>query len=562
MNQDGPSRGGRLNAYHFYEEEWESYGDLREAFEWEVPEQFNIASYVCDRWADGERTALYADSESGREAVYTFRELHEEANRLANYLVSNGVERGDRVGVNLSQRPETAVAHLACWKLGAVSVPLSVKFGRDALRYRLYDSGAVACVVGANNVETLRDVRSDLEALEFYLTVDVDREGGGTDFRAAMDERSAAFETVEMAASDPAIIIYTSGTTGDPKGVLHAHRFFLGHLPLFITDFCNMRLRDDDIFWLPSEWSWIAVFDIVFPAWFYGKPAVAYDADGFDPEAAFDLLDRYDVTVTFVPPTALRMMKQVDDAHAYDLSSLRVIATGGEALDKDTFEWAFDTFGTDVAVHEGYGQTEANMLIGNCTALAEYKVGRLGLPGPGHQVAILDPDTAEPTVPVGEVGEIGVWYEGDPVCFLEYWNKPEQTDRKVQNGWVLTGDLGSVDEDGYYEFESRKDDVIISAGYRIGPEEIEEVLASHPAVAQAGVVGVPDEKRGEVPKAFVKLSADVEETDELHENLQEHVKSRLARYEYPREIAVLKEIPKTTTGKVRRSELKARERRD
>jgi acetyl-CoA synthetase len=556
MGDSDTNSGERLDAYYFHEEEWESYEALYEAFEWEVPEEFNIAAYVCDRWAeDMDRTAIYYENEEGETDEYTFRQLRDEANQLANYLRSQGVERGDRIGVNLPQKPATAVAHLACWKLGAVSVPLSVKFGPEALSYRLNDAGAVACIVDDVNVDTLREVRADIDSLRTILTVDTEPESDEADLAVAIADQPTAFETADTKAEDPAIIIYTSGTTGAPKGVLHAHRFFLGHLPLFLSDFCNVDMSEDDVFWLPSEWSWIAAFDIVFPAWFYGKPALAYEADRFDPETAFDLIDRYDVTVTFVPPTALRMMKGVDDPERYDVSSLRVIASGGEALDRDTFEWAFETFGDDVAVHEGYGQTEANMLIANCTALMDYKVGKLGRPGPGHEIAILDPETAEPTVPTGEVGEIGVKYADDLVCFLEYWNKPEKTDAKVRNGWLLTGDLGRVDEDGYYEFESRKDDVIISAGYRISPEEIEETLAGHPAVAQTGVVGVPDEERGEVPKGFIELAAGYEETDELLAELQEYVKSQLARYEYPRDIVVQEELPKTTTGKVKRSEL-------
>jgi len=547
----------QLEAYHFYEDDWENFDALYESFEWEVPDRFNIATHTCDRWADGsDRTAIYYETEAGETDEYTFRRLHAEANQLANYFRKSGIKVGDRVGVNLPQKPSTALAHLACWKVGAISVPLSVKFGPEALSYRLDDAGAIACVVDDTNVDTLREVRSDIDSLETVLTVDTEPSGDEYDLASAIKGESTAFETATTAAEDPAIIIYTSGTTGDPKGVLHAHQFFLGHLPLFISDFCNVAMYDDDVFWLPSEWSWIAAFDIVFPAWFYGKPTLAYEADSFNPEAAFNLIDRYDVTVTFIPPTALRMMKDIDAPEQYDVSSLRVIASGGEALDQDAFEWASNTFGDEIAVHEGYGQTEANMLIANCTALMDYKIGKLGRPGPGHDVAILDPETAEPTVPTGEVGEIGVRYGNDPVCFLEYWNKPDRTEEKVRNGWLLTGDLGHIDEDGYYEFESRKDDVIISAGYRISPEEIEETLADHPAVAQAGVVGVPNKERSEVPKGFVELAAGHEETAELREELQEYVKSQLARYEYPREIAVREALPKTTTGKVKRSALK------
>lgn len=556
MSPEDAMDGQCLEAYHFYEREWESYGALCEAFEWEVPDSFNIAHYICDRWAnDGTRPALFAEHESGWTEEWTFAALRDRANQFANYLEDQGVGVGDRVAINLAQRPETAVAHLGCWKLGAVSVPLSVKFGPDALRYRLENSGAVAAVVGPRNRDSLRAIRAELSSVAAVLTVDAEPGAGETAFAGAIDPYSTSYETVDTAAEDPAVLIYTSGTTGDPKGVLHAHRFLLGHLPVFVTDFCNMRMHDDDRFWLPSEWSWIAVFDIVIPAWFYGKPAVSYDSGAFKPEAAFELIDRYDITVSFFPPTALRMMRAVEETDAYGCSSLRVIATGGEALDRSTYQWISDTFGPDIAVHEGYGQTEANMLIANCEALDASEPGKIGVPGPGHTITLLDPETGEPDVPTGTVGEIAVRYADDPVCFLEYWNTPVATDEKVQDGWLLTEDLGRVDEGGFYEFAGRTDDVIISAGYRIGPEEIEESLTDHPAVVQAGVVGRTDEERGEVPIAYVELAPEETESAELIAELQRHVKSRLARYEYPREIIVLEEVPKTTTGKVQRSAL-------
>lgn len=551
-------RGERLDAYHFYEEEWESYEQLREAFEWEVPEQFNMAWYVCDRWADDKgRVAVFAEHESGEEATYTYWQLQNLTNQLANYLRAQGVERGDRVGINTPQRIETVISHIACWKLGAVSVPLSTLFGPDALSYRLDDSAAVAGIVDESNAEDFREGRADL-SLETVLTVgDVETASDESEFWKAIGEHSREFDLVETDREEDAIVIYTSGTTGDPKGVRHAQRLLLGHLPLFITTFGNMEMRDSDVFWTPAEWAWVAsLFDVLFPGLYYGKPVVAYNGGQFDPENAFQIIEEYGVSNFFAPPTALRMMMQTEPDYRVD--SLRTIASGGESLGQDIVDWAAETFG-GAAVHEGYGQTEANMLVGDCTALFEFREGTMGRAGPGHDVAIVDPDTAEATIDPDETGEIALRYEGNPVCFKEYWKKPDKTDTKVRNGWLLTEDLGQMDEDGYIAFESRKDDVIISAGYRIGPVEVEQSLAGHEAVADSAVIGMPDEERGEVPKAFVILAAGYEPDDGLREDLRQHVRDRLAQYEYPREIEFVEELPKTTTGKVRRASLREEE---
>ncbi len=552
----------RLEAYHFYERDWDDYDRLLEEFEWEVPETFNMATYVCDRWAeDEERVALFADDGNGESETYSFKRVRNAANALANAMRDRGIERGDRIAINMRQRPETVIAHVACWKLGAVSVPLSTLFGTDAVSYRLNDADAVACFVDGTNVETVRSVATDSPSLETVVTVgDVDPEADEVAFRELVDAHSREFETVETDAEDDAIIIYTSGTTGDPKGVRHAHRVLLGNLPLVITGFCNMELHDSDVFWTPSEWAWVAtLFDVVFPALFYGRPVVAYTADEqFDPETAMEIIERYGVTVFFGPATALRMMEQMDDPDRWDVSSIRCLPSGGESLGQSIVEWARDVF-DGAAVHEAYGQTEANMLVGDCTKLTEFREGKIGRRAPGHEIAIVDPETAERTVETGDVGEIAVRYEGNPVCFKEYWNKPDKTAEKVRNGWLLTEDLGSLDEDGYLEFVSRKDSVIISAGYRIGPVEIEEALANSDAVADAGVIGVPDDERGEVPKAFVVLADGFEASESLEESLRQDVRDRLAKYEYPQQIEFVDELPKTSSGKIRRTSLEERE---
>lgn len=552
-----PSR-PRLDAYHFHEQEWASYDELREGFEWEVPNQFNIAGYVCDRWAgDAGRTALFAENQDGDTETISFRDLQRRADRLAGYLASIGVARGDRVAVNTPQKPATVISHLAIWKGGGVSVPQSTLFGSDALAYRLRDCDATVCIVDASNAETVREVRPQLPSLQNVIVVDAEPEGDEVGFQDALNHADPEFTAARTDAEETAIIIYTSGTTGDPKGVVHAHRVLLGHLPLFITTFCNMAVEPDSVFWTPSEWAWIAsLFDVVLPSLYYGRPVVAYHGGPFDPATAYGIIQDYTVTNLFVPPTGLRMMTNVDPVEAgYDVGSVRVVTSGGEALGQDIVDWAHDTMAGAV-VHEGYGQTEANVIVGDCTALFDFREGKMGRAGPGHHIRIVDPDTAAPINDTDTVGEIAVRYPDDPVCFQEYLNKPEQTAEKIKDGWLLTGDLGSVDPDGYFTFKSRKDDVIISAGYRIGPEEIEETLATHDAVADAGVIGVPDPERGEVPKAFVVLAQHYTASDDLREALKDHVRDRLAQYEYPRHIEFIDDLPKTTTGKTRRAELR------
>ncbi|WP_254838542.1 acyl-CoA synthetase [Natronomonas marina] len=550
-----------LPNYDLHEQEWDSYEQLYGEFEWVIPDQFNMAEWACDRWADsdGERDAAYFEDAAGNQTTYTFSRLQTEANQLANLLSDRGVGRGDRVGVDGSPTPEVLVTHVAIQKLGAVVVPLSARFGPDGLQYRLEDSGAKAYVTGPGNIETLRTVRDDVDDLQdVFVTSGIEPAGDEISLTEAMEGASTDFETVETEATDNALIIYTSGTTGDPKGVVHTHELLLGHLPLFSAGFCNLELHEDDVFRIPTEWSWLgSLFALVMPALYYGRPVVGYHGE-FDPEVEFELIEEYDVSVNILPNTILRMMAQVPDAEErFDLSSIRTIPTGGEALDQSAWEWAVEVFG-DVII-QSYGQTEANMLLGNFPSLKENRPETLGLPAPGHEIRIVDPETAEPTVDTGEIGEIAVRYGDDPVCFKEYWKKPDKTAGKVKDGWLITEDLGFRDEDGYFQFKSRKDDVIISSGYRIGPDEVEDYLGGHEAVADAGVIGVPHEERSEVPKAFVVLLDGYEPSEGLRKDLQSYVKDGLAAYEYPRELEFVDELPRTSTGKLRRTDLRERE---
>lgn len=551
----------RLEAYHFYEQEWESYKQLRESFEWEIPEQFNVAEYVCDRWADDKgRVALFYEAHDGTTETWTFWQLKRESNRLANYLVEQGIGVGDRIGVNTAPRPEALITHLAAWKMGAVTIPLSILFGPQGLQYRIDDGDAAVCLVDEWNVDNVRDVRPDCDALETLLMAGVPPSGDGeVAFEDALSGRSRNFDVRETDPEDEFLQPYTSGTTGRPKGVVLAHRGLLGHLPHYVATFRNLELADDDVIYTNADWAWVyGLVAVALATLYYGTPLVAHNGGEFDPEVAYELMEEYGVTNVPTTPTTIQMMMDVDGGlDRYDLGDLRLVATGGESVGESVIDWVTDEVGA--TYHELYGQTELNLLIGDCRKLFEFRKGTMGRASPGHDVAVVDTETAEPTVDPGEIGEIAVRYEDNPVCFKEYWKQPERTaQKKKDNGWAVTGDLATVDEDGYFTFVSRKDDTIISAGYTIGPDEIEDTLSNHDAVLDAGVVGAPDEERGEVPVAFVVLAGGYEPADDLKAELAQYVKDELAKYEYPRDIHFLDELPRTTTGKVRRIELEDR----
>lgn len=560
----------RLENYYFHEQGFDTLAEAEAWFEWEIPETFNIAHYVCDRWAEAKKddVALYIETEgeqrneaaAERQSAYTFRQLRNYANRFANALEDRGIGPGDRVAVNGAQRLESLVAHLAAFKLGAVTVPLSVLLGSDGLRYRLADSESAAFVVAQGAIDTFREIRDDLDDLELVVTNEAFDEEGEVSFRDAIEGYGADFETRQTDPEDDACIIYTSGTTGKPKGAVHAHRHLLGLLPQFVS-LQRHDTGDNQVARTISEWSWImSLNQMVLPPLFYGIPVVGYPSGQFEAEKEFELVDRFDITHLNLPPTAVRMMMQVDDAaERYDLSSLRSFSTGGESAGESIIDWATSTF-ENAAFIEGYGATEIGGLICDDPGFGiTHRTGYFGVPSLGHEVAVLDRDTLNPIEEPGEIGELAVRYEDNPMLFVEYLAKPEKTAEKVQDGWLLSEDLVSVDEDGYVRFHARDDDLIISSGYRFGPDEIEESLVTHEAVEEAGVIGVPHETRGEIPKAFVVLNEGKAPTEERRMDLQQHVKDRLAKYEYPRELEFVDELPRTSTGKIRRTALRERD---
>ncbi|MEQ8396257.1 AMP-binding protein [Thalassobaculum sp.] len=461
----------------------DGYEAVRDRFRWRIPQRYNIGVDVCDRHADaGAGTALIHIAADGSVAEHSFTDLKRQSNRLANVLTAAGLQRGDRVGILMPQRPETAIAHIAAHKAGMVSVPLFTLFGEDALAYRLGDCAAAALVTDRESLPKIEAIRARLPSLKVILVADTGKDGTGWQaLDTALAAASDAFTPVDTAADDPAVIIYTSGTTGQPKGALHAHRVLLGHLPgvEFPQEFFPAA---GDRFWTPADWAWIGgLLDVLLPSLHHGIPVVAHRFAKFDPEAAFDLIARHRVRNSFLPPTALKLMRQVPDPLARHALAMRSIGSGGETLGTELLEWGRSVFG--LTINEFYGQTECNLVVGNCASILPVRPGSMGKPVPGHEVAIVDP--AGIPLPAGETGAIAV-KRGDPVMFLGYWNNPQATDAKFTGSdrqWMLTGDLGRQDEDGYLHYVGRDDDVITSAGYRIGPGEIEDCLTAHPSVA-------------------------------------------------------------------------------
>lgn len=529
------------------------YETIYRSFAWRLPERYNIAWDVCDRHAAGPtRTALIHPRADGRVERLSFQQIQRLANQCANTLRHYGLVQGDRVLIFLGQDPATAVAHVGCWKSGLISVPTSVLFGTEALLYRLRTCGARVLITEAAQLPKLDAVRDQLPP-DLRLMLTDGPAPGALDFWDELSRASPTYETLALTPDTPAFINFTSGTTGLPKGTLQGHCSMLGHMPGLELTY-EFLPQDGDVMWSPADWSWLAgLMDVLMPAWFCGIPVLTYRSMRFDPEEAFHLMGAHQVRVSLLTPTMLRLLSQVPDPLRRHGVSLRAVISGGEPVGRDTLAWASQHLG--VEVNELFGQTECNIVLGHCAKFMPSKPGSLGQPLPGHVAAIVD-DDGQP-LPTDEVGQIA-FARPDPVMFLSYWNQPEATRDKYAGDWLLTGDLGRRDEHGYFWYVGRADDVITSAGYRIGPGEIEDALNSHPAVAQSAAVGVPDPVKTQAIRAYVVLRPGVQAGDALVHDLQEHVRSRLARHECPRDIEFIDALPRTTTGKVLRRELRAR----
>lgn len=525
-----------------------SYEDLFRDFAWEIPQRFNMGEAVSDAWAEKfpDRICLQHFSPDGAHRALTYGELSGRSASLANGLVALGLKPGDRVALLLPQSFETVIAHVAIYKMGGIALPLALLFGAEALEYRLKASGAAAIVTNPFGLSRLAALSEKLPELRHVIVTGDTPPGDGL---LALDALIAAhppvFEVVDSGPDDPALMIFTSGTTGPPKAALHGHRVLAGHIPGFQLAH-EFAPQQGDRIWTPSDWAWAGgLLNVLMPALMLGIPVVSSPAQKFDADMAFRIMAEMDVRNAFIPPTALRLLKSVEKPlEKYDLK-LRTIASAGEALGRETYDWAKAALG--LTVNEFYGQTECNFVLSSAANLGVSRGGAIGRAVPGHHVAVVDGRGIE--LPAGKMGQIAI-RRPDPVMFLGYWNDEAATEAKFVGDWLITGDLGRKDRDGYVEFIGRDDDVITSSGYRIGPSEIEDCLTGHPAVRLAAVVGKPDPIRTEIVKAYIALAPGYRPSDELALEIRDWVKTRLSMHEYPREVAFVDDIPLTTSGKV------------
>ena len=536
-----------------------NFEELYLNFKWNIPEFYNIASDTVDQVIYQNRTALINFLKDGKIEKWSFLDIKRYSNKLANVFNHFDIETNARVGIILGQCPETAIAHMACFKSGKISIPLFNLFGTDALHYRLLNSRSSLVICDNIGLNKIMDIKDRLPDLKKIICVDVNDEKNNIfNFKKLLEQSSDSFVTKKTKASDPALIIYTSGTTGGPKGALLPHRSLLGHIPgvEMPHEFLSSSEPVNDLFWTPADWAWIGgLFDVLLPAWHFGIPVVSYRSQKFDPEFTFDLMSKLEIKNTFLPPTALKMMKSFNYSKTIKNLKLRTVGSGGEALGEDLLEWGKQILG--VGINEFYGQTECNLTVSNCGAIMPTKQGSIGKPVPGHDVRIVN-EKGEFIKEPGLDGEIIVRSD-TPVSFLKYWENDEATNEKIKNGWLYTGDFAYRDEEGYFYFKGREDDIINTSGYRVGPSEVEDAILSHPEVSMVAVIGVPDKLRGQIIKAFIVPSDQnkvLTQNDKLKQSIQNHVKLKLAVHEYPRLIVFVSELPLTTTGKIIRKDLR------
>jgi acetyl-CoA synthetase len=554
----------------------DAYPQMHADFHWHVPTHVNIAQACCERWSKStpQATAVLYENEAGESALYTYLDLDVACKRLATALQRLGVQQGDVVAIVMPQRFETAVAHMAIQRLGAIAMPLSVLFGGDALQFRLQDSGACVAIADEAAFGPLLDVQASCPALKHTVAVGAAQGQGALDWSAAMLLPPHQASCADTKADDAAILIYTSGTTGPPKGALIPQRALIGNLSGFVAS-QNWFPQKKDVFWSPADWAWTGgLMDALLPTLYFGMPIVAYQGR-FHPERAFELMQRHRVTNSFLFPTALKaMMKAVPKPRSRYTLALRAVMSAGEPVGDAVFAWCQDGLG--LSVNEMFGQTEINYIVGNCGQSRDAqgrpqpgwpaRPGSMGRAYPGHRVAVIDNDGCE--CPRGTAGDVAVHRldvrgQPDPVFFLGYWRNEQATRNKftggMHNSWCRTGDMAIMDDDGYLWYQGRSDDMFKSAGYRIGPSEIENCLVKHAAVANAAVVPKPDAERGALVKAYVVLAPSYRGDQALIAALQAHVRERLAPYEYPKEIEFVDALPMTTTGKVQRRVLRLQE---
>ena len=522
-----------------------------------IPPETNIYKMTLGNYLNDKNInnpAIIYEHQNGQIQSFTFGQVEEMAHGLASKLDSLGYGFGSNIAIHTGQHPDTAVAHMAICKIGGVAVTLSQLYGPETLKHAMNDCKVEVLITSNKAWENLRKIKSDeFPYLKYVILRDPDK---GKKEISLIDAYSyeSHFEPSYGLANDPALLMYTSGSTGKPKGILHGHRVLASYKPS-INLFFNLSMKKENaVYWSPSDWAWVGgLLDMLFPAWMAGK-TIATSEDRFNAEWAYKFIERHKVTHTFLAPTAIKRLAQLENPRdKYDLS-LEVICTGGEALASETLEWAENKLG--VVCNEFYGMTEVNHLVGNCKALYPRKPGSMGRIYPGHKVLLIDEELNE--VDINNTGEI-VTTSTSPTRFLGYLNNRAKEDDMKIGSYLRTHDLASKDSEGYFWYKGRSDDLIKSSGFRIGPTEIEDSLLSHEAISEAAVIGKPDKDRGSIVKAFVKLHKKNKPTKELKEGIRNFVKENLAGYKAPREIEFVDSFIMTSSGKINRRVLREKE---
>lgn len=533
-----------------------NYEQERHTFSLQVPETFNFGFDVVDRWAeDPSKLAMLWADEDGHSERYTFADIRRESNRCASVLQRMGIRQGDKVVIVLPRLPQWHIMLVGLMKLGAIPVPGTVLLTPKDYEYRINMAQACMVIVDTANAEKVDTIRANCPSLQHSMVLGAPR-SGWIDYATAMANASETFTKALTRSQDPAMIYFTSGTTGGPKMVLHTQASYpFAHI---VTGKYWLDLQPNDLHWNLADTGWAkAAYSNLFGPWRTGTAVFIQHSTGrFDAQETLRFLEQHGITTFCAPPTAYRMMV-LEDLQRYNLSKLRHCVGAGEPLNPEVIA-AWRT-GTGLTIYDGYGQTETVILVANYPCM-EVKPGSMGKPVPGFDVAIIDANTGAVLL-AGQEGDIAVRVKPQRPTglFQEYWQNPEGTQNSFRGDWYITGDRGMCDEDGYFWFVGRADDVIISAGYRIGPFEVESALIEHDAVAESAVVASPDEMRGAIVKAFVVLAPGYRPAAALAEELQEHVKRLTAPYKYPREIEFVTDLPKTISGKIRRIELRQRE---
>jgi len=527
------------------------YRETYSNFRWDTPEYFNFGTVIDHYAQDPNRVAILWEDQDRRRARLTFADISLQSNRIANVLAGLGIRRGDAILLVLPRITLWQAAYIGGLKLGALVVPCTSMLREKDLVYRANHSGARAIIAGAESAPMIADLRKQCPALEHFLVAGSAR-SGWTGLHEAMSQTSPLFKPADTKSSEPAICYYTSGTTKEPKAVLHTHSYIYSHR---FTGLNWLDLKPGDLHWTTSDTGWAkAAYGVLFGPWMNGVTTFMFNGR-FEPKKELELLAQYGIRTFCAPPTEYRMLIKEDLAQ-YQFPKLRHCTGAGEPLNPEVIEVWRERLGH--TIHDGYGQTESIILAANMPGMP-VKPGSMGLPFPGHDVRVLGNDLKESNV--DEIGELAVRVkpERPPSLFREYWKNPEETAAVFRGDWYLTGDQATRDADRYLWFVGRADDVIISAGYRIGPFEVESALLEHPTVMESAVVASPDAERGSIVKAFVRLKPGVERGDHLVRELQEHCKRITAPYKYPREIEFMDELPKTVSGKIRRVELRKQE---